>query len=260
MFHVASCARKPFLLYELLAATHFLRSGRDTYPDLQRLSEEQMELRLSNQLARLREAPRNGKGPLHFMHQIAKGYMIARDSKSVIQEGSSGRQLESGFALIFRYILKLFENFTSRALDLDAQKFVIRNFVYHASILDWSEGRHVANSFELTIVKLSEQLHYKILTKILDRFYERYPVRKRRTDTLDCIRQYNRIRLCLFYLLCYSPLSLQKSLTTYKAILKRERCYVLVAGCNFREMSSARLSTSFTDFDRRRCHCMRLRR
>ena len=37
-----------------------------------------------------------------------------------------------------------------------------------------------------------------------------------------------RLYLCLFYLLCYLPLSLKKSLADHKASMKREELYVLL--------------------------------
>ena len=59
MFQIATCARDPFSLYEFLAATHFLTTGRGTYPDLGRLSDEQLERRLNSRSAGLLEVPKD---------------------------------------------------------------------------------------------------------------------------------------------------------------------------------------------------------
>lgn len=227
MFQIASCARTPFLLYEFLVATFFLTTGKDSYPELQTLSKEQLGRRLNSRAAGLLEVPRIERGPVQFIHQTVKEFIITGNGVSVIREGLSHRPLESGFALVFRYILKLFECFTSEVLDLDAQRFVIENFMYYARVLESREKLRVADSFELKTLGLSEQVQHDILTQILDAFYERHP-EYRCTNLLSSMRQNNRMKFSLFYLLCNLPMSLKKSLSTHRSSMKREECYTLL--------------------------------
>lgn len=227
MFQIAAYAHEPFLLNEFLAAALFLTTGKDSYPDIQRLSEEQMERRLNSRSAGLLEVPRARTGPVQFIHQTVKEFMITGSGGSVIREGLSDRELESGISLIFRYILKLIECFTSRALDLDAQRFVIENFMYYAFALEWTEKRCIADSFEPKTLRLSEQLQHDILTQILDAFYEKH-VDCRSTNMLSSMRQHSGIKFSLFYLLCNLPLSLKKSLSTHKSSMKKEEYYCLL--------------------------------
>lgn len=225
MFQIAICACKPFLLDEFLAATRFLMNGRDSSPELQRLSEEQSVRRLNSRSFGLLEVPRERNGRVQFIHQTVKDFMTARDGKLVIREGLSDRHLESGFGLIFRYILKLFENFTADALDLDAQRFVTENFVYYANILEESDETCVADSFEPTILPFHTNLQYSILKNILLRDYDNTCFK---ALTWDSYCRKSHLRFCLFYLLCNLPLSLKKSLATRKALMTWEECSILL--------------------------------
>lgn len=236
MFQIASCAREPFLLNEFLVATHFLTTGKDSYLDIQRLSEEQMERRLNSRSAGLLEVPRAtteparrdrtrparkaGTGPVQFIHQTVKEFMITGSGGSVIREGLSDRQLESGIGLIFRYILKLFECFGSSAVDLDAQSFVIRNFVYYAGALEWREEQCIADSFEPVILGLSEPLQEEILTEIIRTLIKLPPPR-------IFVHQHDRTNFSPLYSCLYLPMSLKKSLSTHKSSMKREELYTL---------------------------------
>ena len=168
MFQIASCATEPFSLYHFLAASLFLTTGKGTYPELQRLSEEKMERRLNSRSHGLLEAPREGKGCVEFIHQTVKEYMISREGAGVIREGLSDQRLESGYSLIFRYTLKLFENFTSEAEDLEAQGLVRENFLEYARILECAEQQCVAISFEPKILRFTEGVQDKILFGTLD--------------------------------------------------------------------------------------------
>ena len=58
MFQIVKCARKPFSLYDLLAASIYLATGRGTDSDLHWLSNDQMYRRLYNRSAGLLDAPR----------------------------------------------------------------------------------------------------------------------------------------------------------------------------------------------------------
>ena len=221
MFQIAACALKPFLLYEFLAAARFLTNGEDPYSELQRLSEEQLERRLNSRSAGLLEVPRGRTSPVQFIHQTVKEFLTAGDGKTVIREGLSDRRLESGFGLVFRYILKLFENFTAGNLDLDAQRFVTQSFVHYTNILEWSEEQCVADSFEPTILRLPVQLQHDILNKIPAEFYILKPMKSPKCRNL-------RVKFCLFYLYCNLPLSLKKSLATHKARMIWDDCFILL--------------------------------
>ena len=247
MFQVATYTREPFLVYEFLAATHFLTAGRGTYPDLERLSSEQMERRLNSRSAGLLEVSRKGKGPVQFIHQTVKEFVTAGDGKLVIREGLSDRRLESGFALIFRYILKLFENFTADALDLDAQRFVTKNFVYYAKFLEGREEKCVADCFEPIILRLPMQLQDDILGKILQASYVNQLHINGRKTASSYICQNSRTRICLFYVLCSLPLSLKKSLAAHKGSMKQSECYALLAAMTYDPQGSPQVLQILTE-------------
>lgn len=233
MFQIASCAFEPFVLHEFLASALFL-TGNDYYPEIQRLSEEQMERRLNSRSAGLLEVAKSGTGLVQFIHQTVKEFMITGMGGSVIREGLSDKHLESGFGLIFRYILKLFDCFTSRALDFDAQRFVIRNFRTYAYALERSEEWCIAYSFELSILRLSEKLQHDILTRILDGLFQSRHFKYKLTgldhplsNTYINIQQKG-MKFCLFYLICDLPLSLKKSLSTHKSSMNTEEYWTLL--------------------------------
>ena len=220
MFQIASCALRPFSLYDFLAATHFLAAGRDTYPDLQRLSEEQMERRLNSRSAGFLEVSRQSYGSVQFIHQTCKEFMTSGDGKTVIREGLGDRRLESGSSLIFRYILKLLDKLTPEDLHRDHQRFEIRYFLYYANILEWNEEQCVADSLEPKLLHLPEQLQYQILKRIPKNFFGKD------FRSISWGREPH-TKFCVFYLLCKLPLSLKKSLATHKASMERQDCLVL---------------------------------
>ena len=75
MFQIAIYARTPFGLYEFLAATLFLTTQKGTYPELQRLSLDQMHRRLNSRSAGLLEA---ATSKVQFIHQTVKEFMSTR--------------------------------------------------------------------------------------------------------------------------------------------------------------------------------------
>lgn len=221
MFQIASCALGPFSLDVFLAATHFLAAGRGTYPDLQRLSEEQMERRLNSRSAGFLEVSRKTNGSVQFIHQTCKEFITSGDGKTVIREGLSDRRPESGSSLIFRYILKLFDKLTPEDLHRDPQRFEIQDFVYYATILEWNEEQCVADSLEPTILNLPEQSQYQILKRISENRYD-----KDLRSSSWCRESHT--KFYVFYLLCNLPLSLKKSLAAHKASMERQDCLFLV--------------------------------
>ena len=221
MFQIVACLYKPFSLHKLLAATHFLTTRRDIYPDLQRLSQGQMERRLNSRSAGLLEVSRKGKGFVQFIHQTVKEFLTAGLGKDLIREGLSDQRLETGPGLIFRYILKLFDSFTSENLHPDPRGSVVEEFANVAFIIEWREEQCVADSFEPTILRLPEQLQYDILRQML-------MFKSHQDFWFDNWYRGSRLNLCIFYLLCHLPLSLKKSLADHKASMKREELYVLL--------------------------------
>ena len=243
MFQIVACAIKPFSLHGLLAATHFLTTGSDIYPDLQRLSQGQMERRLNSRSAGLLEVSRKGEGFVQFIHQTVKEFLTAGLGKDLIREGLSDQRLETGSGLILRYILKLFDSFTSENLHPDPRRFVVKNFVTTAFIIEWIEEQCVADSFEPTILRLPEQLQYDILRQIL--IFKSY-----QDFWFDTWYRGSRLNFCIFYLLCYLPLSLKKSLVDHKASMKREELYILLEALtlvDFEERISTKLLQILTD-------------
>ena len=221
MFQIAICAREPFLLYEFLVATQFLTAAKDDLPDLRRLSKEQLVRRLNSRSAGLLEVPREPWGPVQFIHQTVKEFVTAGDGKTVIREGLSDQCLESGFGLIFRYILKQCEDFNPSNFGGDVQTSGLENFSYYASVLEWSEEQCVADSFEPIILRLPEHLQYGVLSKLIGEFF------KSHHKLLSEYRNSHK-NFCLFYLLCNLPLSFKKSLATHKARLTLDECYNLL--------------------------------
>ena len=238
MFQIASCTRKPFSLYEFLAATHFLTAGRGTYPDSQRLSEEQMGRRLNSRSAGLLEVTRNGGGLVQFIHQTVNEFMTSGDGKTIIREGLSGQDLEGGFALLFRYHFKRFEDFTSEfasgIVGGKARSFVL-DFLYYANWLERSEEHCVADLFEPFILPLPEPLQYS--------FFRNIPHAFRGKGMLNFYFPNCRMALCHFYLLRNLPLSLKKSLANHKASMEREELYVLLEALTLVDFRDEHLTT-----------------
>ena len=227
MFQIAGCAREPFSLHDFLAATHFLTDGRGTYPELQRISYEQMERRLNSRSAGLLEVSRKGNGSVQFIHQTVKEFLTAGLGETLIREGLSDQRLETGSGLILRYVLKLFDSL--ELSDYDAQSFATEEFLHYATILEWREEQCVADSLEPVILRLPEQLRNEILIRI--------------NSVFDCEEFWsdswcreNGLNFCVFYILCNLPLSLKKSLAIHKASMKREELYVLLEALTFTDV------------------------
>ena len=146
----------------------------------------------------------------------------------MIREGLLERRLESGFSLIYHYTLELFENFTAEHSYLERTTFVTENFIYYASILEWSEEECVADSFEPKILRLPENDQADILKGIINNSYVSKDWLLRQADTSPNIYQNTHLGFCYFYVICNLPLSLKKSLAKAKARMIPIECKALL--------------------------------
>ncbi|KAL9077590.1 MAG: hypothetical protein Q9157_003314 [Trypethelium eluteriae] len=243
MFQILSCTFQPITLYYFLAATLFLTTGEDTYPNLQRLSQEQMERRLNSRSAGLLEVTRAEPKFVQFIHQTVKEFIKSANGNEVLKEGLLGKRLESGYRLMFRYILKLCEFFVPDTPDHDAQHFVGSLFPYYAAFLEWREEWRVADSFESAILGRPKTVEQKIILCILSTIgYEH-------TGVNWIVRKTHTCR-CLFFFVCNLPLSFKDYVSRQKTNMDRDELHVVLDS-----ISSSRYGT-FTWYDepRRSAH------
>ena len=164
--------------------------------------------------------------------------MTSGDGKTIIREGLSGQDLEGGFTLLFRYHLKRFEDFTSEIASGivrgKARRFV-SEFLYYASRREWSEEQCAADLFEPFILPLPEPLQYG--------FFRNIPYAFRGKRMLDFYFPNCRMALCHFYLLCFLPFSLKKSLANHRASMEREELYVLLEALTLVDFRDEHLTT-----------------
>ena len=208
MFQIASSWFSPFDIYQFLSASLFLLTGRSSYPELQRLSAQQLRHRLYSRSAGLLEALdfRNVTVHVQFIHQTVKEYMIAGEGRQIIQDWMPESRRESGNKLIFRYLLYLIKSFKSGSLDYEDQKLVFENFSFYTQKLESEEGYCVGPEFETHLWKLSDDEQLTLLTGV--------DLQALTGELKGCLR--SRVCLLLFYLLCGLPLSFSRSLQSLK--------------------------------------------
>jgi hypothetical protein len=229
MFQIATCSRKLFSLYDFLSAALFLSTGREPCPELERLSTNQMESRLNSRSAGLLETTRtSGLGTVQFIHQTVKEFMMTGEGENVIRERIAASFQQSGYVLIFRYILHLLKIFESDYLGSDAQKFLIFNFPYFARSFEHQEKRCVAKDFESEICLLSERAQNEVLTSIVV-FCELEE--NKWSVVVQGLRDRPRVQLLFFYVLCGLRLSLCEQLPSHKADLVEEDSFLLLEAC-----------------------------
>ena len=176
MFQIVKCCREPFSVYLLLSATLFLTTGRDTYPELQRLSEDQMERRLYSRSAGLLDAPGHCKdgdylrSPLvQFIHQTVKEYMTAGEGSTIILQDIGNEPQESGFVFILRYLVYLLTTFGESDQDISTAEFAAEYFKYYAQQVE-RHGTKTANEIlGPAISRLSKSQHCVMLERFVDR-------------------------------------------------------------------------------------------
>ena len=231
MFQIAFCTRRPFLLYEFVTCTLFLTTGRNLISDSHMLSEKHVKRKINSRSSGFLKITKIKKKHVQFIHQTIKNFIIIGTGGSVIREGLSNQRLESGFGLIFRYILKLFSclPWEARDVNVSAQIFVVADFGYYAKTLE-SMGECVADSFEPTILRLSVEVQHKILSKIL---VASVYVTDAKMSESSMLRLQNDMKFCLIYLLCSLPVSLKKFLSTHRSSMKKEAYYILLQAAIF---------------------------
>ena len=175
MFEIVKCCREPFSLYQLLGATLYLTTGRGTYPELQRLSWDQMERRLYSRSAGLLDAPGRcmdndyPRSPVvQFIHQTVKEYMTTGEGSTIILQDIGIEPQDSGFMFILRYLVYLLATFDENNRDIDAERFATRNFAHYARKVERQENQSVSKVFEPAISRLAKVQQRVILEDMVD--------------------------------------------------------------------------------------------
>ncbi len=179
MFQIVKCCYRPLSLYELRAASLFLTTGRGTYPDLQRLSWDQMERRLYSRSAGLLDAPTRRLSTegyvvdpqatnVQFIHQTVKEYMTTGAGSSMILQDIGDEPQDSGYAFILRYLVSLLASFEESNYDLEAQEFVLGNFAPYARNIEEYGNQSASRFFEPAISRLTEVQQRYVLKGIIN--------------------------------------------------------------------------------------------
>ena len=176
MFQIVKCCREPFSLYQLLSATLFLTTGRDSYPELQRLSWDQMERRLYSRSAGLLDAPgrcMDGdylRSPVvQFIHQTVKEYMTTGEGSTIILQDINIGPQDYGFMFILRYLVDLLVTFDESNRDIDTERFAARNFAHYARKVEWHGNQSVSKVLGPAISRLTNVQQCVILKDVTDR-------------------------------------------------------------------------------------------
>ena len=178
MFQIVICCGMPFSLYDLLAAALFLTTGKGTYPDLQRLSEEQMERRLHSRSAGLlevvglRSPPELEHNPkeveVQFIHQTVKEYMTTGPGRVATLQEIGDERHDSGYIFILRYLISLLASFEVRTLYVNAQRFAIAEFKHYVYVIEAREIESAGSYLEPAILRLPEAQRSDILMQIIN--------------------------------------------------------------------------------------------
>lgn len=174
MFEIVKCCREPFSLYQLLGATLFLTTGRDTYPELQRMSWDQMERRLYSRSAGLLDAPNPfmDNHPLRspvvqFIHQTVKEYMTTGEGSTIIVQDMKIEPQDNGLMFILRYLVYLLVTFDGSNRDLEAKRFAVHNFAHYAQKVERHENQSVRKVLEPAISRLTTVQQCVILEEVI---------------------------------------------------------------------------------------------
>ena len=172
MFEIVKCCREPFSLYQLLGATLFITTGRGTYPELQRLSRDQMQRRLYSRSAGLLDAPGHylddGHPAVQFIHQTVKDYMTTGEGSTIILHEIKVESQDNGFMFILRYLIYLLVTFDRSNYDIDAERFAAREFAYYARKVERHGNQSVSKVLRPAISRLANVRQCAILEAILD--------------------------------------------------------------------------------------------
>ena len=186
MFQIVKCCLNPFSLYDLLAASSTITTGRDTCSQLGRLSVDQLERRLYSRSAGLLDVPglrlnknskigatrtSSEKLDVQFIHQTVKEYVTQGEGSIIILEGIGDQPQASGFTFIFQYLASLLPSLTEGdfGVNLEGKSgLIIKGFEYYAQRLEQTGTLSANNFFEPAILQLTEVQQCCIVTKILD--------------------------------------------------------------------------------------------
>ena len=217
MFQIVKCCRKRLSLYDLLAATSTVTTGRDTCSELGRLSVDQMERRLYSRSAGLLDVPELRleklrqtdtaripfyKSDVQFIHQTVKEYMTRGRGSIVLAEDIGDEPQDSGFTFLFQYLASLLPSLMEGDFNFnlaDKRGLLIEDFEYYAQRLEQT-GTLTANMFLMpTISQLTEVQQTCIITKILDQkdpvLWSKVPHSMRGRLRAQLILLYVRLRL-----------------------------------------------------------------
>ncbi|MCJ1405548.1 hypothetical protein MMC11_008776, partial [Xylographa trunciseda] len=225
MFQVVLCARGPFDLHELLAATLYLTTqNEDCHALLERLSPDQMQRRLNSRSVGLLEAVGWGRGsqdiinvrhlPVQFMHQTVKEFMLTNTGRMAICEGLHDPPKESGFLSIYRYLLSLSKYFEPDTRDLFPHKTILNEYTYYAQKVDSETGRCAGQYLEPFISGQTQQRLRNTLIHMLDSDTERWL-----GERILNVGHSQRVQLVLFFIICDLPRSLREYVLLHMAEL-----------------------------------------
>ena len=230
MFQIVKCCLEPFSLYQLLGATLFLTTGRGTYPELQRMSWDQMERRLYSRSAGLLDAPRRCvegddlRSPLvQFIHQTAKEYMTTGEGSTIILQDIKIEPQDNGSVFILRYLVHLLVTFDESNRDIDAEKFVAHNFAHYARKVERDGIQSVNKVLGPAISRLTNFQQRVIADVIFDQAaIELHP------KTLDSIRNRPEFAFLALYISLCLHKSFADSLREFNnQITQEDRVYLL---------------------------------
>ena len=175
MFQIVKCCSEPFSLYHLLGATLFLTTGRGTYPELRRMSWDQMERRLYSRSAGLLDAPGSHIDGVHvespvvqFIHQTVKEYMTTGEGSTIILQDIKIEPQDNGLMFILRYLVHLIVTFDESKRDIDAGNFAVFNFVYYARKVEGHGNQSVSKVLGPAISRLAEVRQCVILKAVIN--------------------------------------------------------------------------------------------
>ena len=166
MFQIVLHAKEPFSFKKLVAATLFLVTEKDDYRELpERLSDDQMRRRLNSRSAGLLEMIDDELDMMidkvQFIHQTAKEFMLTSTGSMVLLEDLRDPPKDSGFLLIFRYLLSLLKNFKPY------NESYVCELIHYAEKVDSETGRSAGQYLEPAFCSLTDQQRYEFLRCII---------------------------------------------------------------------------------------------
>ncbi|MCJ1394530.1 hypothetical protein MMC18_007409 [Xylographa bjoerkii] len=208
MFQIAIYARRPFGLYDFVAATLFLITQKGASPEFQSLSIDQLHRRLNSRSAGLLESTTNG---VQFIHQTVKEFMSTGKGKQAISGDLLDWSNDSGFLLIYRYLLGLLVDLLSDERDIYEQKFLHSDFEYYAQEVDSESGICAGQYLDMSISKFQECEAFDVLRQLVT-----YKHGTNWASVFSLMRHGRHAYLLLFYVLYGLPRSLGERISSHK--------------------------------------------